>query len=54
VSLDDKVEKYFYYLINYGHETASVWAQGNVELDEIEEFKIKLNKSFGRHGFERR
>lgn len=53
MSLDDKVEKYFYYLINYGHETASMWVQGNVKLEEIEEFKAKMGKAFGRHGFKR-
>lgn len=49
--LDGKVEKYIYYLINYGHETASMWVQGNIEVDEVPEFKEKLQKKLKKHGF---
>ena len=51
VNLDEKIEKYFYWLTNYGHESASMWAQGNIEEADIPEFKIRIKKEFRKHGF---
>lgn len=51
VNLDEKIEKYFYWLSNYGHEAASMWAQGNLEESDIPEFKIRIKKEFRKHGF---
>jgi hypothetical protein len=49
--LKDKIDKYFYWLTNYGHEAASVWVQGNVPEDEIEDFKREIKRGFAKHGF---
>lgn len=51
VNLDEKIEKYFYWLSNYGHEAASMWVQGNLEESDIPEFKIRIKKEFRKHGF---
>lgn len=50
VSLNEKVEKYFYWLTTYGHEAASMWVQGNLSESEIPEFKEMLKKEFRRYG----
>ena len=51
VNLDEKIEKYFYWLTNYGHEAASMWAQGNLNNSEISEFKERLSEESIKHGF---
>lgn len=49
--IEEKVETYYKYLINYGSETASMWAMGNVSDNERDEFMIKMRKSRSKHGF---
>jgi hypothetical protein len=51
VDLDEKIETYFYWLTNYGHEAASMWAQGNLMDSEISEFQSRLSGEFTKRGF---
>jgi hypothetical protein len=49
--LQPKVDQYFKWLIDYGHEAASMWAQGNVEPADLDDFRELVKKDFHKHGF---
>lgn len=48
--LDEKIEKYLYWLTTYGHEAASMWCMDNLTSHEIPEFKRRIQKNIGKYG----
>jgi hypothetical protein len=48
--LDEKIEKYFYWMINYGHEAASMWCIDNIAEHEKDEFKHRIKIESKKYG----
>lgn len=48
--LDEKIEKYFYWLTTYGHEAASMWCIDNVSEHEQDEFRRRIRTEFKKYG----
>ena len=48
--LDEKIEKYFYWLTTYGHEAASMWCIDNVGEHEQDEFRRRIRIEFKKYG----